>query len=147
MEQSKMMIKHFVRFFSPGFGCAETYEREIDSWDITAAMRMADRIEERYGATPYAFQFFTKERGDEDFDSKITKYSPLYYLGGKVETLEEVEARNDPSERILRDNMRCNKWDRIITNTNSWRYTRPLDKGDVILDYTPPKREAKEVKT
>jgi len=63
----------------------------------------------------------------------------MYYLGGKIETLAQVEARNDPSEHILRSNMRCNGWKRIIVNDNSWRFTAPLNDDDVVLDYQPPK--------
>jgi hypothetical protein len=139
--------KHFVEFFSPGTFVAETTTREIESWNVEQAMRIADTITERYGATPYAFQFITRERSDEDLDSKIVKRSPTYYLGGKVETLAEVEARNDPSERILRENMRGNHYDRIITNTNSYRFTQPLREDDVVLDYAPPQRMSVEVKT
>ncbi len=138
-----MMRKHYVEFFSPGTFVAESTTQEVDSWDIDTAKKMASKITERHEATPYGFQFVTRERGAKDFDSKEVKRSPLYYLGGKVETLAEVEARKDPSERILVENMRGNGWDRIITNTNSWKWTRPLRKDDVVLDYTPPRRRAK----
>jgi hypothetical protein len=30
--------------------------------------------------------------------------------------------------------MEVNGWDRIITNDNSWRWTQPLGKDDVVLD-------------
>ena len=138
------MQKNFVEFVSPGSFIAEATVKEIDFWDTDKAVRMANYIHERYGATPYAFQFLTRARDDNALDSKVIERSVVYYLGGKVETLEEVEARNDPGERILRDNMRVNKWKRVITNTNSYRWTRPLNDDDVVLDYTPPQRKAKE---
>lgn len=56
------------------------------------------------------------------------------WLGGRVETLAEIEARNDPKEEILRGNMRGNRWDKVVFNDNSWRVCQPLEKGDVILD-------------
>ena len=104
---------------------------------------MADDVVERYSATPYGFQFITRGRGPDDLDSKEIDRSPMYYLGGKIETLEEVEARNDPKEDILRSNMRANGWNKIIVNDNSWRTTQPFqeERGDVILDYTPPERK------
>jgi hypothetical protein len=127
--------KHFIRFFSPGTFMAETSELPIEKWDTNLAMKIARTVKERYGAVPYGFVFFTKARSDKDLDSKEVKTSNMYFLGGKVETLEEVEKRNDPKEEILRSNMRCNKYDKIIINTNSWKWTQPLGKKDVVLDF------------
>jgi hypothetical protein len=128
------MKKHFVTFFSPGTFFAEQTTKPIESWDVDAAVKMARTVKERYNARPYGFQFSTRERGHDDLDSKVTKKSVMYYLGGKVETLKEVEARNDPKEDILRSNMRGNGWDKIIVNDNSWRSVQPLEKGDKVLD-------------
>ncbi len=136
--------KHFVIFYSPGTFVAETTSKPIDSWDVEKAMEMAHDVVERYGATPYGFQFSTRSRVDEDLDSKQSAKSPFYHLGGKVETLAQVEARNDPKEEILRSNMRCNGWDRIIVNDNSWRSVRPLEKTDVVLNWKPRPKPAKK---
>jgi hypothetical protein len=138
-----MMQKHFVTFYSPGTFVAEQTERPIDSWNVEEASEMAHAITERYGAKPYGFQFTTRCRGDGDLDSKEIARSPFYHLGGRVETLAEVEARNDPKEETLRFNMRGNGYDRIVVNDNSWRSTRPLGETDVVLDWKPqPKPEA-----
>ncbi len=131
------MDQDFVTFFSPGTFVSETTQRPIDSWDVEAATQMARDIKERHGATPYGFQFTTRSRGPDDLDSKVSARSCTYYLGGRVETLAEVEARNDPKEEILRFNMRGNGIERIIINDNSWRFTGPLKDGDVVLDFTP----------
>ena len=136
------MQAHFVTFYSPGTFVAETNELPIDSWDVKKAMKMAHGITQRYNATPYGFQFSTRERADDELDSKVAKKSPLYYLGGKVETLEEVKARATDKDRILIQNMECNGWDRIITNDNSWRWTQPLKDDDVVLDFTPRRRKS-----
>lgn len=130
------MKQHFVNFLSPGTFMAEETCKPIDSWDIEKAVKMARKIKERYNARPYGFQFSTRERGPKDLDSKETHRSGTYYLGGTVETLAEVEARNDPKEEILRSNMRCNGWDKIVTNRNSWKWTQPLGKNDHVLDVT-----------
>lgn len=55
------MEKHFVIFYSPGTFVHETTEKEIAAWNTQAAMDMARGIKERYGATPYGFQFITRE--------------------------------------------------------------------------------------
>lgn len=136
------MRAHFVTFYSPGTFFPEATTKEIPSWDIEAAKEMAHGISERYGATPYAFRFSTRSRGPADLDSKETSKSSLYYLGGRIETREEVERRNDPKEDILRGNMRANNIDRIIVNTNSWRFTGALGPDDVVLDFTPRKQVA-----
>jgi hypothetical protein len=129
------MEQHFVTYYSPGTFVAETSIRKIDSWDVDEAMRVARSIGERYNATPYGFRFSTRSRGDEDLDSKVTKESPMYYLGGKVETLAEVKRRATEKDRILVSNMEGNGYKRIITNDNSWRWTQPLNDDDIVLDY------------
>ncbi len=134
------MTQHFVHFLSPGTFVSEESSKPIDSWDVAAACEMAHEINERYGATPYGFRFSTRSRGEQDLDSKETASSGIYYLGGKVETLAEVEARNDPKEEILRYNMRCNNYEKIIVNTNSWKFTAHLREGDTVLDWTPRKK-------
>ncbi len=136
------MEKHFVTFYSPGTFVAETSERPIDSWDVETAKEMAHGIVERHAATPYGFQFTTRSRGPDDLDSAESARSPFYHLGGRVETLAEVEARNDPKEEILRSNMRGNGYAKIVVNDNSWRSTSPLGETDVILDWKPKKTAA-----
>ena len=131
------MIKHFVVFLSPGTFFSEDISKKIEDWNVDVAIEMSYAIKERYGATPYGFYFITRERGPDDLDSKITKKSNMYYLGGEVFTLKQLQEINDPDQRILRDNMKINNWDKIIVNTNSWRWTQPLLEGDVVLEYTP----------
>lgn len=134
------MERHFVTFYSPGTFVAETTTKPIYSWNIEVAKEMAHTILERHNATPYAFRFSTRRRTDKDLDSKEVAESCLYHLGGRIETLAEVEARNDPKEEILRSNMRSYGYDRIVVNDNSWRSTQPLQKSDVVLDWRPKKR-------
>jgi hypothetical protein len=135
-----VVSQDFVVFSSPGTLFSENTQRPIDSWDVNTAMKMATEIVERCGATPYGFRFITKSRGPEDLDSKQIASSNMYYLGGRVMTVDEVEAEM-PDEKILIANMRSNKWDRIIINTNSYRTTQPLLDGDVVLDFRMPVEE------
>lgn len=127
------MKKHFVTFFSPGTFVSEITTKPIDKWNTNTAIEMAEKIKERHGAKPYGFQFSTRERRDNDLDSKVTKTSNMYYLGGKIETLAQIKKRNDPKEEILISNMECNGWDKVITNTNSWKITLPFEEGKDIL--------------
>ncbi len=127
------MKKHFVTFYSPGTFVAEQSTKAIDSWDVDAAQKMAENVKERYDAIPYAFQFSTRTRGSDDLDSHVSERSPMYFVNCKVETLAEVEERNDPKERILRSNMRGNGYDRIAVTTKGWKWTQPIKADDVVL--------------
>ncbi len=130
------ITQHFVTFLSPGSFVAEQRERPIESWDVDAAVAMAHEIVERHNARPYGFHFTTRGRNASDLDSKEIARSGTYWLGGKIETLAEVEARATEDDRTLLANMRSNGYDRIITNTNSWRWTQPLTERDTLLDVT-----------
>ena len=127
------MEKYFITFLSPGAMVAEFTTKEIESYDTDKAIEMSKEIKERHGALPYGFYFTTRTRNEDDFDSKETDRSNLFYLGGEVLTLEEVKKKNNPDDRILISNMECNGWDKIIINTNSYRWTQPLEDGDVVL--------------
>lgn len=140
------VIAHFVTFFSPGTFVAETSTRPIEEWNTELACEMAHEITERYNATPYGFRFHTRERGPNDLDSEQTQQSAIYYLGGKIETLAEIEARDDPSEKVLLSNMKTNGYDRVLVNTNSWKWTAPLEPGDIVLDWTPRPKEKAEAR-
>lgn len=129
------MRQEFVEFYSPGTFMPETTRKPVEGRDVDAAKVMAKDITERHGATPFGFRFITKERSDDDFDSREIDRSPMYYLGGKVETLAEVEARATDDDRILLINMRNNGIKRIITNTNSWKFTGELYDDDIVLDW------------
>lgn len=123
------MTKHFVIFYSPGSFVSETTEKEIDSWDVEEAKKMARNIKERYGATPYGFKFITRSRGKKDLDSG------MYYLGGRIRHLDFIILEDKPDEQILISNMKINGWDRVIENTNSWKITQPLREDDVVLEW------------
>ena len=133
-------FKFFVTFLSPGTLFSEPTTKEIEKWDTEVAMEMAHDVTQRHGATPYAFYFTTRGRGAEDLDSREMDRSVQYFLGGKIETIADVEARNDPNEEILLSNMKCNGYDRIIVNTNSYKSTMPFGDDDILLDWTPKER-------
>lgn len=126
--------KHFVTFYSPGTFVPECTTRPIDKWDPLLALEMSRAIKERYDARPYAFQFSTRARGPDDLDSHETNRSPRYFINGKIETREEVEARNDPREEILRDNLRINGIARVVVTCSPWKNTAELLDGDVVLN-------------
>lgn len=137
-----MMEKHFVVFESPGTFFNEMTEKPIDSWDVELAKKMAHSITERYNATPFAFYFTTRQRKDNELDSREVKQSGRYFLGGTILTAKEIEQRTDRDYSTLLANMRCNGWNQVVENKNSWTIFQPLAKDDVVLDWAPRKKKA-----
>lgn len=127
------MKKHFVTFLSPGTFVSERTTKEISSWDVNQALEMSKNIVERYGATPYCFYFTTRERLSEDFNSREIERSAPHFFGGKVETIEEIMERNDPSEEILRQNMVDNKYHRVWRATKGCACAIPMKSDAVFL--------------
>jgi hypothetical protein len=127
--------KNFVTFLSPGTFFSEETVKEIDSWDVNKAVEMSKNIVERYDATPYAFYFTTRARDDYDLDSKQIDESVIYYLGGEIRSLKDVELELNPDNNILIENMRNNGYKRVITNSGKWKSVHPLKDGDIVLQY------------
>jgi len=130
-----MLLKHFVTFCSPGTFLSEESTKQIYEWDIERAKEEARDISERYNSKPYGFYFTTRERCEEDFNSKEIKRSNMYWLGGIIRTAEEIIADNLPGEEILRSNIINNDISKIIVNTNSWKVTMPFRDGDILLKW------------
>jgi hypothetical protein len=134
------MQKHFVHFLSPGTFCAEETRKDIDSWSVEQACAMASTIIERHGVRPYAFFFTTRERADDALDSKETKRSGYYHLGGAIRDAEQIKAmpNGESHYRILLGNMESNGWEKVIFNQNSWLSIQPLRDGDVFIPFEMP---------
>jgi hypothetical protein len=137
------MRKHQVTFYSPGTFVSESSTYDIDSWDIPKAVELSEKVQERYGAKPYGFVFETLlvaedvpdgEGGTLKVESKRIERSGTHFWGGKLETYDDVVARNDEKESILRSNMRGNEQWIVCVNTNSWKTTMPFEEEDCIVD-------------
>lgn len=135
--------EHRVTFYSPGMMFSEQTTKPIGEWDARMAVGMAEEIVERHGAKPYAFRFSTEvvsdpvddgEGGTMDVQPKEVATSGLHHLGGTVETLAQVVARNDPKESILRSNMEGNRIPAVVVNINSYKSVHPFEGDDVLLD-------------
>ena len=124
--------QHFVTFYSPGTFVAETTDQPIDEWDTAQAVEMADEIVERHGARPYGFRFTTRARTAEQLDSERIASSGMYYIGGMIETVDDVRANQEGRPALL-SNIEANGWDRVVTTTRGYRWTQPLRPGDAVL--------------
>lgn len=134
---------HYVVFSSPGSFCSEESTKKIDAWSPTLACKMYTEITERYGAKPFGFHFITMIEADPvsswegeqlEVTPKLKSTSKMYFINGVVETLADVEARNDPQEEILRSNMRGNGWGKIVTTRNSFKHCAPFRDGDCVVN-------------
>ena len=96
---------------------------------------MAQHIVERYQSRPYGFTFSTRARTDDELDSKTIATSTMYFLGGTIESLEQVKRRNDPNDSTLIRNMENNGIARIIRGDSPWRWCQPFNKGDKRLKF------------
>lgn len=132
--------KNFVQFLSPGTFFSETSSKPIDSWDIAAAVEMANAIKERHGARPYGFQFYTMicagevpdgEGGTLKVEPKKVRRSGTHWLGGTLKFFHEIP--EDDEHSIMIGNMRCNHMPICIENTNSYRFTGEFKEGDCIV--------------
>lgn len=137
------MRKHQVTFYSPGTLFSESSTHDIDSWDTAKAVELSETVLARYNAKPYGFVFSTiivaddvpdGEGGFLKVSSKEVESSGIHFLGGRLETYDDVVARNDEKESILRSNMRSNEMWVIIINDNSFRSTLPFNEGDCVVN-------------
>jgi hypothetical protein len=131
-----VLQKHYVEFISPGTFFPETTLKEVDSWDVKKAEKMARKINERYNSKPYGFRFVTRGRGEKDLDSKVIKTSPTYYIDAIEISAAEILAGTRKDETILRDNVRINDIKRLVTNgpnSKTYKFFLPLQDGDVVL--------------
>jgi len=135
--------KNFVRFMSPGTLFHEETSKPINEWSTLDAVKMASEIVERYNSRPFAFVFETYTTSDPIPDGnggtlevkpKLIKKSGRHFLGGEVLTEEKLKQRDPEGTEILRSNMRCNGWNHVIENTNSFKVTQPFEKDDCIVD-------------
>ena len=134
IEEGGRVKRHFVEFQCPGTLVEERSLREIECWDVDTALEMARDIRVRHGQRPHSFRFVTRERDEDALDSTETARSARHFIGGVVETLEEIEARARPEERVLRANMRGNGWGRVVTTTSGGsKWTQPFGEEDVVV--------------
>jgi hypothetical protein len=124
-----MKTAHFVTFLSPGTMVAEQSTKPVESWDVDAAVKMARGVKERHGAVPYGFYFTTRERDDNDLDSREPRAATSTGSGGRSRRWPRLRPATDPKESILRSNMRINGWDRVVVNDNSWRWDAAARQG------------------
>jgi hypothetical protein len=134
--------QHYVVFLSPGTFVDETDERSVKKWDPKKALAMAEEIQQRHGARPYAFYFETRivagpisdgEGGTLTVEPKTVAKSGVHFIDGKLRTIDQIEERADPREAILLSNMRCNDWPIACVTTRSWKHVGIFEERDFVV--------------
>jgi hypothetical protein len=115
------MLQHYIQWMYPGSFVAETNSFLVDQRDVLQS-------EVPRGAVGY--RFFSREEVVLDGETLIGKaknYSGWRYFGVEVPA-EEVLALKGDDLRILRENVRCNGWKRLVRlDIGAWRV---LDDND-----------------
>lgn len=137
------MRQHSVTFYSPGTFVSESTTKPIGEWETEQAMKMAGDVSERYGAKPFGFRFHTHivsgdvpdgEGGALKVQPREVAASSMHHINATVETFDDVEARGDEKESIMRSNMRCNGYPLVAITTNSFKSTQPFGVDDVLVN-------------
>lgn len=137
--------KHFVEFYSPGLIVSEISDKcPIDSWDPKKAITIAkDKFSKFVNLKPFGFRFITQRISDPIDDGHGGKLnveprelnrSGFYYIDGHVETRAQVEARAEPSEKVLRDNMRIGEFNKVFIS-NGRKSTYQFNENDKVVDW------------
>lgn len=116
------MTKHYIRWMFPGLVVTDTSDQEVKS--ATALPKAPEN----------SFGFRRGKREAVKVKGKwLTgewRYvGPIYYLGGKVKTIEDV-LREQP-DSILLSNMKVNRIQAVVIT--KFGQAMPLEKDSVIL--------------
>lgn len=139
------MRQHHVTFCSPGTLFDEQTTELIQEWDVQVATLRAEAIVERYNARPFGFFFTTVitaapvpdgEGSTLEVLPREVARSGMHYLGGKIVTIDEIQAQNDGGDEILLWNMQRNNIPIVIVVENGFKITRAFGEWDVVVDAT-----------
>lgn len=126
----KQETRTYAEFFYPGSFVAETSEVQVPDRGIPA-----DVPRGAYGVRFFDRVVVTTTAGDREVETRSERLdiSGVSYFDARVMTLADVE-REMPGERILLDNMRCNRWDRVVRTNRGWM--QPFRDGDSVVATT-----------
>lgn len=127
---SEPQIVTYVTYMIPGAFVANEDVREVTSRDPYAAARRAP-------SGTFAFRFHERVIVHAEVDgetvttrSRGRNYSGTWYLDGEVLSAKQVAALPGDHQALL-DNMRSNRWDRVVQTRNGWM--RPFGESDAVI--------------
>lgn len=117
------MKQNYIEWLYPGVICSESISEKVDERILPL----------EYPKHAFGFRFYdrteVKTEDGENLYGKADHYTDWYYLGAAL-SFEEIKQKY-PSEKILIDNMRINKYDRVVKTIHG--QFMPLKKNDVVL--------------
>ena len=125
--------QHFVTFKSPGMATAEHTTKEITPGTRSRPLRWPTTYWNATAPSPTASTSPPGPAPPQELDSKNIAKSGTYFMGGKIQTLQEVMA-NPTGNKTLIENMKGNHWDQVVTVTKGHQWTSPILKDDAVLD-------------
>ena len=119
----KKITRTYVKFYFGGGMVSETYVMEVNTRDP----KLVDMP-----SGSYAFMFYDREfivDGEDEFKGRVKNKSPDYYPKGTIYNQDEVKKLRNHT--ILLNNMRINRWDRVIKS----RYGNfePYEEGETVI--------------
>ncbi len=131
-------VQTYVEYLYPGVLASEISASPVATRNI--AKTALALPEDAYG-----FRFFDRTEATvngEELLGKPKNFSPTYYPGGKIYTLEQVEKGDLKTPRcdILLGNMIRNNFPRVVETRTGNVY--PVSEGDQIIDLDASARSA-----
>lgn len=125
MDENK--VKVHVGLF--GFFLSEVDDFYVSYGKVDDLESICKLVRKRYGDMAFGFRRLRPFGNDDEY------LDPgwIYICGGKVESAKEVLSRDDPKEKILRSNIRCNKIAAIL-KTPVGKTFQFDPKKDIVLD-------------
>ena len=127
MSEIRKETMRWVKFYSPNILCADTWTEDVTGDDPNEVV---------WPERAYAFRMYYRvdvyidgERFKGDNQGGGVTY---YHPDSKVESIDEVRARNNPEDSTLLGNMECNGWSHIIwTRWGNW--PQPYESDTVVV--------------
>lgn len=111
-------MKKYVRYYYEGKYIDHIVHREIETESVDDIINDIQSID---GIWPYRFQFVTRHPEKETSGEwSISNVSHMYFVNGKIRTLDELIKENNPNNKVLIGNMKSNNYDKIIESTHGW---------------------------
>ncbi|MBB6487942.1 hypothetical protein [Rhizobium lusitanum] len=104
----------------------------IQSRNVEYAEGIAQQMTIECGFQPVAFRFETMSD-----DGSIQNRSGWFYLGGTVETLQDITGKNEPGDSRLIHFLEESGLNKIVTNNCPYLVRFPLRDQDQVLSWEP----------
>ena len=122
---------HFVTYlFSPD-SCSKPITVPSPAWDPRHAIERIDTVCGTHRHRPHRFYFTTPHDANHGFTNPTRSH--MYYLGGFVETQQQVLERTSPQSPLYRSMVDKNVH-QVVTIQRDTIHTYPLTPNDIVMN-------------